>query len=251
MRVVRFEINNQIMFGAAEADSDQIVALKGDPLFDQVQPAGPIYSFEEVHLLSPVLPRSKVLGAADSYGPKGSGGAIPFFIKPNTSVIGPDDPILFPGYAEVLRGEVELGVVMKTMAKNLTPEEAKHAIMGYTIINDVTAAGPNVAPLTVAAKGFDTACVIGPWITVDPELDVDNLELSSSVDGETTQQGSTSGMRRTVFELVAEASSITTLLPGDVIATGSLAGAPELAAGKQMECAIAGLGSFRNPVLSR
>ena len=172
MRIVRFSDGDSPRYGALEEDSTRVVVLKGDPLFSPVEPSGQIVELEEIRLLSPVIPRSKVVGVGKNYADhaREMGGEVPdhpiLFLKPNTSVIGPDDPIVLPSWSQEVHHEAELAVVIKTLAKDVPVEGVADIILGYTCANDVTVADilnrdPSFAQW-VRAKGFDTFCPFGP-----------------------------------------------------------------------------------------
>lgn len=255
MRIVRFSDGHSPRYGALEEGSTRIVVLKGDPLFNTVEPDGRIVELDEVRLLSPVIPRSKVIGFGKNYAEhaREMGGEAPekpvVFLKPNTSVIGPDDPIVRPAWSRDIQHEGELAVVVKTLAKDITPEAADSVILGYTVANDVTARDMQrpTGPWGMA-KGFDTSCPLGPWITVDPELDTSNLRIITRVDGQVRQDDTTANMLTPVRELVAYASTLFTLLPGDVIITGTPSGVSTLHPGQRVEVEIEGIGTLSNPV---
>ena len=140
MRIARFSQGSSIHYGALEDESTRIVGLKGDPLFSPVEPSGQIFELDEVRLLSPVIPRSKVIGLGGNYPAPGEqrseDPARPsVFFKPNTAVIGPDDPIVFPSWGQEVFYEAELAVVIKTLAKDVSVEDASSVILGYTCAN--------------------------------------------------------------------------------------------------------------------
>ncbi|MDC4232765.1 fumarylacetoacetate hydrolase family protein [Actinomyces sp. B33] len=257
MRIVRFSDGDSPRYGVLEDDSTRIVVLKGDPLFAPIEPDGRIVELDEVRLLSPVIPRSKVVGLAGTYGDaqrwRDDGTLIPpgLFLKPNTSVIGPDDPVVNPAWARDVLHEGELAVVIKTLAKDVPADRADEVILGYTCADDVTASGSMSpgAPWSTA-KGFDTACPLGPWIVVDPGLDVSNLTVTTSVDGRVCGRGSTADLNMSVAQIVSYASSVFTLLPGDVIITGAPAATGAVEAGRLVEVEIEGIGTLSTPVRS-
>lgn len=255
---MRFSDGSSPKYGFLKDDSDRIFVLRGDPLFARIELSGEVFTLDEVRLLSPVIPRSKVVGVGRNYRDhvEERGGEVPaepiFFIKPNTSVIGPDDPIVLPKWSEKVEPEGELAVVIKTVAKDVREEDVDNIIFGYTIANDVTARDKQDQDgQWTRAKGFDTSCPVGPWIVVDPDLDADNLRVTTSVDGEVVQDGSTSDMIFSVRELVVAASEAFTLLPGDIILTGRPAGLQALHAGDRVEVTIEDIGSLSNPVVRR
>ena len=224
--------------GPAGPPQGRILVLKGDPLFTPPEATGEVIDLAGVRLLSPVIPRSKVVGFADNYdvGNGGPGSAPPqtepvVFLKPNTAVIGPDTPIVLPGWAREVHYEAELAVVIKSLAKDIEVERAPEVILGYTVANDVSARDRQRAePQWVRGKAFDTSCPLGPWLEI-PEpgaqgaFDPDDAVVHARLDGALVQRASTATMIRSAAELVAYASSIFTLLPGDVILTGTPAGA--------------------------
>lgn len=255
MKIVRFSDGDSPRYGALEDGSTRIVVLKGDPLFNPVEPDGRIVELDEVRLLSPVIPRSKVVAIGKNYADhaREMGGEAPdmpvVFLKPNTSVIGPDDPIVRPSWCNELHHEGELAVIIKSLAKDVPLEDVDKIILGYTIANDVTARDIQRADSQwTRAKGFDTSCPLGPWITVDPNLDVNNLRITTTVDGEVRQDDTTANMIHNVAEIVSYVSSIFTLLPGDVIITGTPKGVSEMKPGQTVEVAIEGIGTLRNTV---
>ena len=226
MRIARFSDGTNPVYGALEEGSTRIVGLKGDPLFSPVEPSGQIYELDEVRLLSPVIPRSKVVGIGDNYS---------------------DTPI--PAWSNAVAFEGELAIVIKSLAKDVSVEDASQMILGYTIANDATARDAMTGGPWSRGKSFDSACPLGPWITVDPALDVTNLTIRSYLNGELAQDSSTAHMIWNPFELVSYVSHQMTLLPGDVIATGAPAGAEIVQAGDRVEIEIEGIGSLTNPVV--
>ncbi|QWW19091.1 fumarylacetoacetate hydrolase family protein [Schaalia sp. 19OD2882] len=258
MRIVRFSDGGSPLYGALEDDSARIVGLKGDPLFSPVEPSGRLFDLEEVRLLSPVIPRSKIVGIGKNYAEhaREMGGEPPtepvVFLKPNTSVIGPDDPIVLPEWSGEVHHEAELAIVIKTLAKDVPLERVDEVILGWTCANDVTARDRQRADgQWTRAKGFDTSCPIGPWITVDPRLDVDDLQVTCRVDGRLRQDDRTSSMLMSPRQLVSYVSSIFTLLPGDVIITGTPAGVGPIEAGQRVDVEVEGIGVLSNPVVRR
>lgn len=258
MRIVRFSDGSEPKYGLMKDDSSRIFVLRGDPLFSEVQVSGEVFELDEVRLLSPVIPRSKVVGVGRNYQDHifEMDADTPeepiLFLKPNTSVIGPDDPIVLPPWAHDVEFEGELAVVIKTLAKDVKPDEVPDIVFGYTVANDVTARDKQkLDGQWTRAKGFDTSCPIGPWITVDPDLDVDNLQITTKVGDEVAQFESTSAMITPVRELVSFVSSVFTLLPGDVILTGTPAGVGPLHPGDRVSVTIEGLGTLSNPVVRR
>lgn len=253
MRVARFSAGANPRYGAIAEGADRIEGLKGDPLFQGVEPSGEVFKLDEVRLLSPVIPRSKIVAVAKNYRDHAAemGGEVPdhpnIFFKPNTAVIGPDDPIVLPEWSREVHYEAELAVVIRTLCKDVSAENALNYVFGYTVANDVSARdAQRIDGQWARAKGFDTSAPLGPWITVDPQLDIDDLNIETRVNGKVVQQGNTRDMVFDVPYLIEYISSVMTLLPGDVIMTGTPAGVGPIEAGDRVECEIEGIGSLAN-----
>ena len=231
--------------------------LTGDPLFMPVQPTGERISLGDgVRLLAPVIPRSKVIGVGRNYADHAAelGQTVPttplLFLKPNTAVIGPDDPIVLPPYSEEVHHEAELAVVIGKITKGVPIERALAQVFGYTAANDVTARDvQRTDGQWTRAKGFDSSCPLGPWIVTD--LDTDDLQVTSRVNGQTRQDGRTSELVFDVAHLISFISEVFTLLPGDVILTGTPAGVGPIVHGDVVEVEVEDIGVLRNPVIRR
>ncbi|WP_067782488.1 fumarylacetoacetate hydrolase family protein [Actinomyces vulturis] len=271
MKIARFAMDSSPKYGIVQGldehgtptESAHLVVLKADPLVGGSEATGEVVRLDEVRLLSPVIPRSKVIGIGNNYAnhvmEMGDSGeqvkAEPptVFLKPNTAVIGPDMPIVLPWWSNEVHYEGELAVVIKTLCKDVTPEQAERVILGYTCANDVSARDVQRSePQWIRAKAFDTSCPIGPWIEI-PEpsgFDPMNAQITTSVNGQVAQCANTRDMIRDVYELVSYVSSIFTLLPGDLVLTGTPAGVGALHAGDRVSVRIDGLGEFSNPVVS-
>ena len=245
MKIARLSLEQGPRYAILDQDAGQYLVLTDDPMFGSVEVSGQRVPEEEAQLLSPMIPRSKVVGYIGTYGSGVSLENLEMFLKPNTSVIGTDDPVILPEWAHTVRHEPELAVVISRACKDIPASRAKDVIFGYTVANDVTA----VAHDKVRAKCFDTSSPIGPVIETD--VDVSDLRLVSRVNGEERKAGSTASLAFTVADLVAYASTIFTLLPGDIILTGAPAGTGEIEAGQVVEVECEGIGSLRNPVLRR
>lgn len=169
------------------------------------------------------------------------------FLKPPSGVIGPEESIAYPACCQRVDYEAELAVVMGKKVKEITQDEAPDAILGYTCLNDVTARDiQNTETQWTRAKGFDTFCPIGPYI--ETELSPQGLDVRAVLNGKTVQHGNTSDMIFSVYELVAFISQVMTLLPGDVIATGTPSGIGPMNRGDTIEIIIEGIGSLKNAV---
>ena len=173
------------------------------------------------------------------------------FFKPNTAVIGPGEAIVQPPETSDLQFEGELAVVIGRICRRVPPERAAEVIFGYTVGNDVTCRDLQATDGQWArAKGFDSFCPLGPWIVTHLSLDeAADLELVTTVNGEVRQQGSTAQMVRRIADLVSYVTSYTTLLPGDVILTGTPAGVARIVPGDEVSITIGGIGTLTNPVV--
>jgi len=259
MRIARFTTGDEPRYGFVQQEGSRtyLAVLSGDPLFGPTAPTGErIELGDGVRLLAPVIPRSKVVAVGLNYVNhiREMGHDMPtapvLFLKPNTSVVGPDDPIVLPEWTNEVSYEVELAVVIGRLCKDVSPEAAPNFILGYTIANDVTARdAQRTDGQWSRAKGFDSACPLGPWI--DTDFNPEDAEISSRVNGEVRQDARTSDMLFDVPYLVSYVSEAMTLLPGDVIITGTPAGVGQIESGDVVECEIEGLGTLRNPVVRR
>jgi 2-keto-4-pentenoate hydratase/2-oxohepta-3-ene-1,7-dioic acid hydratase in catechol pathway len=203
-----------------------------------------------------VLPRSKVIGIGRNYAAHAAemGGEAPteplLFMKPNTSVIGPGDPIFYPRQTSELHYEGELAVVIGRICRDVPAEKVADVVQGYTVGNDVTARDLQRSDVQFTrAKGFDSFCPLGPWI--ETELDVSDLRVQTYLNGDLKQDGTTRDMVHDVPSLVAYVSSVMTLLPGDVILTGTPEGVGPMEVGDEVEVSIAGIGNLTNQVKQR
>ncbi|NNG19431.1 fumarylacetoacetate hydrolase family protein [Naumannella sp. ID2617S] len=264
MRVARFSVGQDPRYGLVELAEDNgphpdtIGVLTGDPLAMAVQFTGERVPLSQARLLAPVIPRSKVVGVGRNYAAHAAelGNEVPqtplTFYKPNTAVIGPGEPIIYPSFSEQVSFEGELAVVIGRICKEVPVERAQDVIFGYTIANDVTARdkqGPDKQ--WARAKGFDTSCPLGPWITSHYSIEeAGELMITTTLDGEQRQHGSTSLMIHPIAELIAYISSFTTLLPGDVILTGTPEGVGLMIPGQEVSVSIEGMGTLTNKVIS-
>ena len=241
--------------GEDQSGETVIAVLEGDPLYRAPQLTGEKFPLEEVRLLAPVIPRSKVVGVGRNYAEHASelGNAVPqeplLFLKPNTSVIGPDEPIVLPPQSSEVHHEAELAVVIGRIAKDVPPERVPEVVLGFTCANDVTARDLQRTDNQWArAKGFDTFCPLGPWIETD--LDPADVAVRCRVNGEERQAGRTSQLVFDVATLVSYVSQAFTLLPGDVILTGTPAGVGPIVAGDHVTVSVEGVGVLSNPVVA-
>ncbi|MFF8387427.1 fumarylacetoacetate hydrolase family protein [Streptomyces kanasensis] len=261
MRIARFSIDGNVAFGAVEGDAAP--GAEGDLVLDVIRGI-PYTDFElsgtkiplaKVRLLPPVLP-NKVVAIGRNYAEHAAelGNEVPdapvAFFKPTTSVIGSGDAIEYPSFSDELHHEAELAVVIGRMCREVPRERVKDVVLGYTCANDVTARDVQRRESQWArAKGFDTACPLGPWVETD--LDPGDLTIQCTVNGAQRQLGRTSDMLRSVEDLVVHISEAMTLLPGDVILTGTPAGVGPLSVGDEVAVTIEGIGTLTNKVIKR
>ncbi len=250
MKIARFSHNEAIRYGIL--DEGELVVLAGDPMFAGYETTGERVALADAALLAPVIPRSKVVCVGKNYHDhaKEMGGEAPeeplLFLKPNTSVIGPGDAIVRPTISEQTDFEGELAVVIGRVAKNVPAERAADYIFGYTVANDVTARDlQRKDGQWTRGKGFDTFCPLGP--VIETEFDTASARIETRVNGEVRQQAPLTDMIHSVGDIIAYASAVFTLLPGDVILTGTPAGVGPFVAGDTVEVEVTGLGTLRNP----
>ena len=258
MRIARFAAgDDEPRFGLVGDDNgtEMLAVLVGDPLYAGISLTGEKVPVDDVRLLAPVLPRSKVVGIGRNYVAHAEelGNEVPsepmFFLKPNTSVVGPGDPIVYPAATQDLHFEGELCVVIGRICKDVPVADVPKVVYGYTVGNDVTARDLQQRDKTWSrAKGFDSFCPLGPW--VETNLDTRDLRVSTVLNDEPKQDGRTSQMVFDVAMLVTEVSSVMTLLPGDVIMTGTPAGVGPMQPGDRVSVTVEGIGTLTNQVVS-
>jgi 2-keto-4-pentenoate hydratase/2-oxohepta-3-ene-1,7-dioic acid hydratase in catechol pathway len=261
VRIARFTTGEDPRFGVVEdgPDGEVLAVIVGDPLYTPVQPTGERVPIDDARLLAPVIPRSKVIGVGKNYADHAAemGGEVPseplIFLRPNTSVIGPGDPIQLPAGSTEVHYEGELAVVIGRLCRDVPPGRVGEVILGYTCANDVTARDWQRGDgQWWRAKGFDGSCPLGPYLVTGLALDdVADLTLTTRRDGEVVQSARTSQMVFDITRIVVHVSSAMTLLPGDVILTGTPAGVGPITAGQRVEVEVEGLGVLSNPVVKR
>jgi 2-keto-4-pentenoate hydratase/2-oxohepta-3-ene-1,7-dioic acid hydratase in catechol pathway len=261
MRIVRFSPNANAglgtdpLFGVLN-DEDQILVLRGDPIYSGIVPTESKVTLADVRLLAPVIPRSKVVCVGKNYADHAAemGSDVPkepvIFLKPNTSVIGPNDLIQWPRMSERVDFEGELAIVISRICKDVPVEKVDDVIFGYTVANDVTARDlQKVDGQWNRAKGFDTFCPLGPWIETD--FIPGSQKIITTLNGEVKQSEPLSSMNFKIPQIINFISSVMTLLPGDVILTGTPAGIGPMPAGAEVTVLIEGIGSLSNKVSPR
>src|ERR1051325_7238084 len=271
MRIARFAFGGDVHYGVVDsagpdgtqagvvsgADGLQIAELAGHPFgaADAIRFTGVRYPVADVRLLAPVLP-TKVVAIGKNYADhaREMGGEPPdepvIFLKPSTSVTGPGDPVARPvKLSERVDFEGELAVVIGRLCRDVPPERVSEVIFGYPCANDVTARDLQARDgQWTRAKGFDTFCPLGPWIETD--LDPADLELTTTVNGEVRQRARTSQLLHDVTAVVCYVPSVMTLLPGDILLTGTPAGIGPMVHGDRVSVAILGIGDRKSTRLN-
>jgi 2-keto-4-pentenoate hydratase/2-oxohepta-3-ene-1,7-dioic acid hydratase in catechol pathway len=256
VRIARFATDDEPRFAAVGEDrtgESVLAVLDGDPLYRPIQLTGETIMLADARLVAPVLPRSKVVGVGRNYREHAAelGNEIPaeplLFLKPNTSVIGPGEPIVLPHQSDEVHHEAELAVVIGRICRDVPPERVNDVILGYTCGNDVTARDLQKRDVQWArAKGFDSFCPLGPWI--ETELDPNDATVQTRLNGDVRQHASTTDMVFGVATLIEYIASFMTLLPGDVLLTGTPEGVGKLGDGDVVEVEVDGIGPLINPV---
>ena len=251
MRLIRVLHRDLPVF--ARQEGDELHLLAGDDLMN-LRPTGETILRGAAKLLAPAAP-TKVVCVGLNY----RGHALEMhedlpeepklFMKPSTAVIGPGAAIVAPGASRNVNHEAELAVVIGRRAAKVGPGEAREYILGYTCLNDVTARDLQAKDgQWTRAKSFDTFCPLGP--AIETEIDPADLHIESRVNGRVRQSSSTSDLIFPVGDLVSFISHVMTLLPGDVVATGTPPGVGPLVPGDVVEIEIERLGILSNPVVS-
>lgn len=250
MKFVRYLWDKRVFFGLLEGNQVRRITLTPFINWASTEEA---YNLSDVRLLAPTEP-SKVVAVGLNYVDHAEElkMAVPdepiLFLKPTTSVIGPDEKIIYPKMSKQVDYEAELGVVMKKEARNISEKEAKEAILGYTCANDVTARDLQKKDgQWTRAKSFDTFSPIGPWI--ETEVNPTNLKIELLLNGKIKQSSFTSKMIFNPFKLVSFISHVMTLLPGDVIMTGTPPGVGSMKIGDTVEVKVEEVGTLKNTVI--
>jgi 2-keto-4-pentenoate hydratase/2-oxohepta-3-ene-1,7-dioic acid hydratase in catechol pathway len=253
MRIARFSTDDGVFFGAVEGD--EIAAIDAHP-FGELRFTGKRFPLADVRLVAPILP-SKVVAIGKNYAAhaREMGGEAPsepvIFLKPSTSVIGPGEPVAYPQkLSERVDFEGELAVVIGRLCRDVPVERTAEVVLGYTCANDVTARDLQRRDGQWArGKSFDTFCPIGPWI--ETEVEPADLAITTTVNGEVRQESRTSLLLHNVPTLIAYVSQVMTLLPGDVILTGTPEGVGPLEIDDEVAVTIESIGTLANRVVAR
>jgi 2-keto-4-pentenoate hydratase/2-oxohepta-3-ene-1,7-dioic acid hydratase in catechol pathway len=262
VRIARFATpSGQVRFGKVEGEAGArvdvlTVATIAEHPFGTIELTGERWALPDVRLLAPLLP-SKIVGIGKNYAEHVAemGGEAPaaplLFLKPPTAVIGPGDTIRLPVDSDEVHFEGELTVVVGALgAREVPRERALDTLLGYTIGNDVTARDQQRHDgQWTRAKGHDSFCPLGPWI--ETVLDPSDLALRTELDGQVKQDSRTSLLLHDVATLVSYVSHVMTLLPGDMILTGTPSGVGPMTAGQTVSVTVEGIGTLSNPVRAR
>jgi 2-keto-4-pentenoate hydratase/2-oxohepta-3-ene-1,7-dioic acid hydratase in catechol pathway len=261
MRVVRFTpqpdtgLGSDPLYGILEEDN-RISIISGDPIYHGIQKTAATVELNKVRLLAPVIPRSKIVAVGKNYADHAAemGGVVPeepiIFLKPNTSVIGPGDTIVWPAIAPTIDYEAELAIVIGRVCKEVPKERVNDVIFGYTMANDVTCREiQRKDGQWMRAKSFDTFCPLGPWI--ETEFVPGNQRITTTLNGEIKQDAHLSDMMFKVPDIIHFITQVMTLLPGDVVITGTPAGIGPMPERATVAVAIEGLGQLTNKVSAK
>ncbi len=254
MHIVRFAVQSKVKYGVLE---DNVVrSLRGSPFTSRsLAFDGDTFNLDAVRLLAPCVP-SKIVCLGLNYRSHVEETNMPvpsvplIFLKPSTAVIGPDDKIILPRFSRRVDYEGELGVVIGRRAKDVPEDRARELVIGYTCFNDVSERYDQKEDgQWTRAKSYDTFAPIGPWIEI--EVNPDDLKLETYLNGELRQSARTSDLIFGVSKLVSFISGVMTLLPGDVIATGTPSGISPMKSGDTVEVRIEKIGTLRNYVVAQ
>ncbi len=252
MKIGRYVFDGGVRYGQVDPDGGQVREIAGEP-FGRMETTGVSRRIEDVRLLAPVVP-GKIVAVGLNYKDhaREMGKKIPeeplLFLKASSALNDPGGEIVYPRQSRRVDHEAELAVVIGRTARNVAEKDAAAHILGYTCINDVTARDLQVKDVQYTrAKGFDTFAPLGPWVVTD--FDPTEASVRCLVNGELRQDGNTREMGASVFRLVEFVSSVMTLFPGDVIATGTPPGVGSLRVGDVVTVEIGGIGALTNRVV--
>ncbi|UGT63774.1 fumarylacetoacetate hydrolase family protein [Nocardia asteroides] len=256
MRLGRVASPDGVAFARIEGEGSESVAREiAEHPFGSPTYTGRSWPVADVRLLAPIL-ASKVVCVGKNYAAHAAemGGEAPespvIFLKPNTAIVGPNAPIILPPSSSRVDYEGELAVVIGRPCKDVPAAKARDVILGYTVANDVTARDQQQSDgQWTRGKGYDTFCPLGPWI--ETELDPGDLEITTELDGEVRQRSRTSLLLHDIPTLIEFVSTVMTLLPGDVLLTGTPEGVGPVQAGQNVSVTVEGIGTLTNPVATK
>jgi len=249
MKIVRYRFKGVTAYGLLEGE--EIREIRGD-VFGEFQAGGRVSGLGEVDLLAPCVP-GKIVAVGLNYRDHAEEMKVQIpdepllFFKPSTAVIGPGEKIIYPKMSSRVDYEGELGVVVAKISRDVPLESTRDHILGYVCFNDVTARDFQERDLQwTRAKGFDTFAPLGPWIETD--LDPHHLKIETFLNGERKQASTTENLIFNCYELISFISKIMTLMPGDVIATGTPSGISPMTVGDRVDVVVEGIGTLTNSV---
>lgn len=250
MKYARILLQDKVRYAVIEGDKARLIE---GTVFGEFELTDKVYPLSSVRLLAPSEP-SKVVCVGLNYAEHARETNMPvpdepiLFIKPATSVIGPGEAIIYPKMTKRMDYEAELGAVIKKQMKNVSPAESRNYLLGYTCLNDVTARDlQRKDGQWTRSKSFDTFCPIGPWVVDD--IDPNNVDIELYLNGKRCQASNTKEFVFKMEDLLSFISRVLTLLPGDVVATGTPSGIGPMKRGDQVEVRIQGIGGLKNPVV--
>ena len=250
MKVARFSQGDEVRFGVL--DGPELVVLKGHPIVNGYEPSGERVPLKEVKLLAPSIP-SKIVCVGKNYRAHidemglAADPEPTLFLKPSSSIVGPGDNIFLPPQSSQVELEVELAIVIGALTRNVSPEDALQYVWGFTVANDVTARDLQASDdQWMRSKSFDSFCPIGPWL--ETEFIAEDQMIESRINGEVVQSSTIDQMIFTVPQIISYVSHNMSLLPGDVIITGTPAGITKINSGDIIECEVEGVGTLINQV---
>jgi 2-keto-4-pentenoate hydratase/2-oxohepta-3-ene-1,7-dioic acid hydratase in catechol pathway len=255
MFYLKFKYNNKVGYGILEKDHHKKIKIISNNFLKKYKFTSQKIDLNKVKLLAPIKP-SKVIAAGLNYidHAKELHSKAPktpcIFLKPSSSVIGPEENIIYPPSVKRLDYEAELAIVIKNKIKNLKETEVSKNILGYTCLNDVTARDLQKKDKQwTRAKSFDTFCPLGPYIIDSKVVDGNKLTITSYLNGKLKQKSKTSLFIFRIEKLVSFVSQVMTLLPGDIISTGTPSGIGPMQPGDTIEVKIEKIGVLRNYVV--
>jgi 2-keto-4-pentenoate hydratase/2-oxohepta-3-ene-1,7-dioic acid hydratase in catechol pathway len=252
LKIVRFKAGGKTRYGVLSGHL--ILEYEGTP-YGRFKKGRKKHSMKDVKLLTPVTP-TKIIAVGFNYWDRAVDANTPIpaepiiFLKPLTSLRGPEDPVVYPPISHHVDYEAELAIVIKKKAKEIPPENARDVVLGYTCLNDVSARDlQRKDGQWTRGKSFDSFCPVGPCIATD--IDPNNVEIELLLNGERKQHSNTKNFIFPVEEVVAFCSQAMTLLPGDVITTGTPSGIGPMQPGDTVEVKIEGIGTLRNTIVKQ
>lgn len=253
MKIARLSLTEGPRFAVVD-DAGNYHVISGDPIYSKIEQTGQVIPAADANLVAPMLPRSKVIGIGGNFNEDRTmpaAGESPrdgqTFLKPNTSVVGPNVPITIPAWStQGLTVAGGIAIVISRLCKDVAVERVPEVIFGYTAAIDATDEGSLREGWLVEAKSFDTSLTIGP--VIETELDLADVRIETAVNGEVVASGSTSEWVRDAMTVVSHLSRISTLLPGDIVLTGAPGAPAHVEPGDEVTVTVDGIGTLRNPV---